>query len=102
MNKYVELMQGQVDSWEHGARYWQAVMPQDDRAKNAAVTCRKNATDWQRMAEAFEAMVEALKEAKHVWEQGCVDRGYADERNWIDAASDAIDDALALAEPKEE
>lgn len=52
-----------------------------------------------RLIAAAPMLLEACKEAQHVWWQGCVDRGYRDERNWIDEAKDKIDAAIALATP---
>ena len=42
-------------------------------------------------------LLEACKAAKHVYEQGCVDRGWKDAHNWIDEASDLLDAAIAAA-----
>lgn len=38
---------------------------------------------------------EALQSARKLFDQGCVDRGYKDEPNWIDGVLDQIDAALA-------
>lgn len=43
-------------------------------------------------------LLAACKAAQHVWEQGCVDRGWKDDPNWIDEAKDLIDAAIAAAE----
>lgn len=50
-----------------------------------------------RLIAAAPALLAACEAAKHVWEQGCVDRGWKDEPNWIDEAKELIDAAIAQA-----
>jgi hypothetical protein len=50
-----------------------------------------------RLIAAAPELLEACEAARTVWEQGCVDRGWKDHRNWIDDAKDLIDDAIAKA-----
>lgn len=51
----------------------------------------------------LEAKVELLRKAcksgVHLFEQGCVDRGYKDKRNWIDDVRDELDDAIFATSP---
>jgi hypothetical protein len=50
-----------------------------------------------RLIAAAPDLLEACEAAREVWSQGNVDRGYKDERNWIDEALDKIDAAIAKA-----
>ncbi len=44
-------------------------------------------------------LLAACQAAVIVWEQGCVDRGYKDEPNWIDDTLDQLRTAIAKATP---
>jgi hypothetical protein len=57
--------------------------------------CRAAITTLDALSAENEKLRDACEAAQLVWEQGCVDRGYADERNWIDEAKDKIDEALS-------
>lgn len=47
--------------------------------------------------EVIAALLAACEASVHVWEQGCVDRGWKDEPNWIDETLDQLRAAIALA-----
>ena len=51
----------------------------------------------QKIAASYDQLLEACKAARKLFDQGCVDRGFKDEHNWIDEALDKIDSALAAA-----
>lgn len=42
-------------------------------------------------------LLSASRAARRLFDQGCVDRGFSDERNWIDDTLDEIDAALLAA-----
>lgn len=49
-----------------------------------------------------DALLAACEASVHVWEQGCVDRGWKDEPNWIDETLDQLRAAIALAKETSE
>ncbi len=50
-----------------------------------------------RLISAAPDLLAACQEAVRLYEQGCVDRGYKDEPNWIDGVRDQLDAAIATA-----
>lgn len=51
-----------------------------------------------RACNSYYKLLEACKAAQKLFEQGCVDRGWKDEHNWIDATGEQIDAAILEAE----
>ncbi len=69
----------------------------DLERKFAAGAIKEQDAEIASLREQRAALLAACEAAVHLYEQGCVDRGYKDDRNWIDEVSDQLDDAIAKA-----
>jgi len=101
MNKYVEMMRSQADCDRLDAEEMECA-----KRRQAAVWYRTYAADWQAAADAFEAMVAAIKDTIAADEAALKEidvavGGYYPSPETMVVINN-LKAALALAEPKEE